>query len=103
MFRLPDGRVLTKEAYNAELQNLIKTKRVGYNRARRMLNATTFWEGGSESYMFNRLEAIATSPDPRTPALGCAISDALHPDHVKKEVARGASRSTHVRTLANGA
>ena len=85
-YRLPDGRVLTKEEYNAEVQRLIKTKRVGYARARRLVNATSVWVGGSESYMFNRLEAIATSPEPQTPALGCAISDALHPDHVRQEV-----------------
>ncbi|KAJ2549786.1 DNA-directed DNA polymerase gamma mip1 [Coemansia sp. RSA 1933] len=42
----------------------------------------TFWYGGTESYMFNKLEAIATSDDPRTPALGCGIADAL-----KKNVA----------------
>ena len=40
------------------------------------------WRDGSESFMFNSLEAIATSADPRTPALGCAITDALHPSVV---------------------
>ncbi|KAJ1647781.1 DNA-directed DNA polymerase gamma mip1 [Coemansia asiatica] len=37
----------------------------------------SFWFGGSESYMFNQLEAIATTDDPRTPVLGCGITDAL--------------------------
>ena len=83
---LPDGRVLSKDEYNVELQRLTKGRRMGYARARKQLNATSVWVGGSESYMFNRLEAIATSPEPRTPALGCAISDALHPDHVRQEV-----------------
>ncbi|KAJ2118912.1 DNA-directed DNA polymerase gamma mip1, partial [Coemansia sp. RSA 720] len=41
-----------------------------------------FWHGGTESYMFNQLEHFATSDDPRTPALGCGITDAL-----KKNVA----------------
>ncbi|KAJ2785183.1 DNA-directed DNA polymerase gamma mip1 [Coemansia javaensis] len=36
-----------------------------------------FWHGGTESYMFNQLEAFATADDPRTPALGCGITDAL--------------------------
>ncbi|KAJ2291751.1 DNA-directed DNA polymerase gamma mip1, partial [Coemansia sp. RSA 2706] len=36
-----------------------------------------FWHGGSESFMFNRLEREAARDDPRTPALGCAITDAL--------------------------
>ncbi|KAI9313067.1 DNA polymerase family A-domain-containing protein, partial [Dichotomocladium elegans] len=39
----------------------------------------TFWHGGSESYMFNALEEIALSTEPRTPVLGCAITDALKP------------------------
>ncbi|KAM7288490.1 DNA polymerase subunit gamma-1 [Ixodes scapularis] len=37
------------------------------------------WEGGSESHMFNKLEAIADSEEPRTPVLGCRISRALEP------------------------
>ncbi|KAJ1756079.1 DNA-directed DNA polymerase gamma mip1, partial [Coemansia sp. RSA 1824] len=41
-----------------------------------------FWHGGTESYMFNQLEYFATTDDPRTPALGCGITDAL-----KKNVA----------------
>ncbi|KAJ1726422.1 DNA-directed DNA polymerase gamma mip1, partial [Coemansia biformis] len=36
-----------------------------------------FWHGGTESYMFNQLEAFATADDPRTPALGCGITEAL--------------------------
>ncbi|CAG8671440.1 8748_t:CDS:2, partial [Cetraspora pellucida] len=37
----------------------------------------TFWYGGSESYMFNSLEGIATAEAPRTPVLKCGITDAL--------------------------
>ncbi|CAG8610371.1 13533_t:CDS:2, partial [Racocetra fulgida] len=37
----------------------------------------TFWYGGSESYMFNSLEEIATAETPRTPVLKCGITDAL--------------------------
>jgi len=40
------------------------------------------WRGGSESFMFNALEEIATCPNPITPALGCEISDALKPQYV---------------------
>ncbi|XP_055948526.1 DNA polymerase subunit gamma-1-like isoform X2 [Argiope bruennichi] len=42
------------------------------------------WTGGSESFMFNKLEDIALSPKPRTPALGCRISRALEPKAVDK-------------------
>ncbi|GFY73037.1 DNA polymerase subunit gamma-1 [Trichonephila inaurata madagascariensis] len=40
------------------------------------------WVGGSESYMFNKLEEIALSRKPNTPALGCRISRALEPKAV---------------------
>ncbi|KAI8147388.1 DNA polymerase family A-domain-containing protein [Fennellomyces sp. T-0311] len=38
-----------------------------------------FWHGGIESYMFNALESIALSGEPKTPVLGCHITDALKP------------------------
>ena len=53
---------------------------------RKNVKALCFWQGGTESFMFNKLESIAVSKDPRTPALGCAISDALHPSKVGDEV-----------------
>lgn len=39
-----------------------------------------FWEGGTESATFNKLEEIASSSKPRTPVLDCQISQALEPD-----------------------
>ncbi|XP_023224384.1 DNA polymerase subunit gamma-1-like [Centruroides sculpturatus] len=44
------------------------------------------WIGGSESHMFNKLEEIAQSSEPRTPVLGCRISKALEPETVDKNV-----------------
>jgi DNA polymerase gamma 1 len=44
-----------------------------------------FWHGGSESYMFNSLERTATAEDPRTPALGCGITDALKPKNTETQ------------------
>jgi DNA polymerase gamma 1 len=35
------------------------------------------WHGGSETYLFNTLEGIAGRRIPRTPALGCGVTDAL--------------------------
>ena len=32
-----------------------------------------FWVGGSESFVFNKLEEIANSEKPGTPALGCGV------------------------------
>ncbi|XP_071477444.1 DNA polymerase subunit gamma-1-like [Diadema antillarum] len=43
------------------------------------------WDGGSESAMFNELEEIAQSENPKTPVLDCSISRALQPDTVNNE------------------
>jgi DNA polymerase gamma 1 len=42
----------------------------------------SFWLGGSESFMFNAMESIGTSDNPRTPVLHCGIPDALLPTYV---------------------
>lgn len=44
-----------------------------------------FWFGGTESYLFNKLEAIAHSDAPKTPALGCGITSALSRSHLPEE------------------
>lgn len=41
-----------------------------------------FWYGGTESYVFNKLEEIALSDQPRTPTLGCEITAALSKKHL---------------------
>ena len=41
-----------------------------------------FWFGGSESYLFNKLEEIAMSDKPQTPALGCGVTYALSKDYL---------------------
>jgi DNA polymerase gamma 1 len=43
------------------------------------------WAGGTESYMFNKLEEIAQSESPETPVLRGRISRALEPRNVGKE------------------
>ncbi|GAA6024384.1 hypothetical protein JCM8202_004690 [Rhodotorula sphaerocarpa] len=41
-----------------------------------------FWHGGTESFVFNKLEEIAQSEQPRTPALGCGLTSALTKAHL---------------------
>jgi DNA polymerase gamma 1 len=41
-----------------------------------------FWFGGTESYLFNKLEEIALSDRPQTPALGCGVTDALSKEYL---------------------
>jgi DNA polymerase gamma 1 len=41
-----------------------------------------FWFGGTESFVFNKLEEIALSDKPQTPALGCGITYALSKEYL---------------------
>jgi DNA polymerase gamma 1 len=43
-----------------------------------------FWYGGTESFLFNKLESIALSDTPMTPALGCGVTSALSKKHLPK-------------------
>ena len=49
----------------------------GAKTARRALSRHSFWRGGTESFVFNTLEEFAESEQPRTPALGAGITEAL--------------------------
>ena len=49
------------------------------------LTQRRMWVNGTESNMFNKLEEIAHSNSPETPALSCKISRALEPQNVGKE------------------
>ncbi|KAG8830809.1 DNA-directed DNA polymerase gamma mip1 [Serendipita sp. 399] len=44
-----------------------------------------FWFGGTESFLFNKLESIAHSAQPTTPALGCRVTTALLKKHLLDE------------------
>ncbi|GAV99900.1 dna polymerase gamma [Lentinula edodes] len=52
----------------------------GKNTHRSDLFGKKFWYGGTESYLFNKLEEIALSDKPQTPALGCGVTHALQKD-----------------------
>lgn len=49
----------------------------GRRQLRRVLRARSFWTGGTESLVFNRLEDFAEQEKPRTPVLGAGITEAL--------------------------
>ncbi|KAK4048004.1 DNA-directed DNA polymerase gamma mip1 [Microbotryomycetes sp. JL201] len=44
-----------------------------------------FWHGGTESFVFNKLEEIAQSDRPRTPTLGCGLTAALTKSYLPAE------------------
>ncbi|KAG9224472.1 hypothetical protein CCMSSC00406_0007665 [Pleurotus cornucopiae] len=49
----------------------------GKNTHRNDIFGRKFWFGGTESFVFNKLEEIALSDSPETPALGCGVTHAL--------------------------
>jgi DNA polymerase gamma 1 len=67
---------LTERQTQETAQNLYKETK-GTRTSRRMLNETPFWRGGTESFVFNKLEEFADQERPRTPALGAGITEAL--------------------------
>ena len=54
------------------------------SRSKAFNNGRSFWRGGTESVVFNKLEAIAEQDVPRTPVLGCAITEALMQRYINK-------------------
>lgn len=51
---------------------------------RRVLHKRTFWRGGTESFVFNKLEEFAEQEHPRTPVLGAGITEALNSRFIRK-------------------
>ncbi|KAI4138470.1 MAG: hypothetical protein L6R39_006775 [Caloplaca ligustica] len=49
----------------------------GAKTLRKVLKGHSFWRGGTESLVFNRLEEFAEQERPRTPVLGAGITEAL--------------------------
>lgn len=49
----------------------------GTRTTRKMLSDGPFWRGGTESFVFNKLEDFAEQERPRTPVLGAGITEAL--------------------------
>ncbi|KAH8830248.1 hypothetical protein DL96DRAFT_1668176 [Flagelloscypha sp. PMI_526] len=54
----------------------------GRNTHRNDLFDHKFWFGGTESFVFNKLEDIALSDRPQTPALGCGVTYALSKEYL---------------------
>ena len=56
--------------------NLYKATK-GTKTTRKTLHKRGFWRGGTESFVFNKLEEFAEQERPRTPVLGAGITEAL--------------------------
>jgi DNA polymerase gamma 1 len=75
---IPDEQAKATASRLYEATKGIKTKSKAFE------SIGTFWRGGSESVVFNRLEALAEQDIPRTPVLGAAITQALMKSNLRK-------------------
>ncbi|KUI65517.1 DNA polymerase gamma, mitochondrial [Cytospora mali] len=71
-----------EETLKTALQLYAATK--GQQSERRILYKRKFWRGGTESFVFNKLEEFAEQRQPRTPVLGAGITEALMSSYVSK-------------------
>ena len=71
-----------KETQEIATQLYKETK--GTKTSRKALNDRSFWRGGTESFVFNRLEEFAEQERPRTPVLGAGITEALMRRYINK-------------------
>lgn len=56
----------------------------GQQSEKKLLYKRKFWRGGTESFVFNKLEEFAEQERPRTPVLGAGITEALMSRYVSK-------------------
>ncbi|KAI1376720.1 DNA polymerase family A [Hypoxylon crocopeplum] len=56
----------------------------GTKTTRKALHKRPFWRGGTESFVFNKLEEFAEQERPRTPVLGAGITEALIGRYISK-------------------
>lgn len=71
-----------RETYNIAMKLYTSTK--GAQSERKSLYKGKFWRGGTESFVFNKLEEFAEQRRPRTPVLGAGITEALMSSYVSK-------------------
>ncbi|KAH8103142.1 DNA polymerase family A-domain-containing protein [Cristinia sonorae] len=69
----------------AKLAENLYASTKGKNTHRNDIFGRKFWFGGTESFVFNKLEEIALSDHPQTPALGCGVTHALSKAYLPAE------------------
>ncbi|KAJ7504568.1 DNA polymerase family A-domain-containing protein [Mycena galericulata] len=75
--------MLQDEAHKLATNLYASTK--GKNTHRTDIFDRKFWFGGTESFLFNKLEEIAVSDKPQTPALGCGVTYALSKEYLPSD------------------
>ena len=74
---------LSEKETHVIAQKLYKETK-GAKTLRRAINDSSFWRGGTESVVFNKLEEFAEQEHPRTPVLGAGITEALMRRYINK-------------------
>ncbi|CAE7032565.1 hypothetical protein PTNB85_04047 [Pyrenophora teres f. teres] len=74
---------LTEAQTTKTAEDLYKNTK-GVKTIRKQLHERPFWRGGTESFVFNKLEDFAEQERPRTPVLGAAITEALQRRYLSK-------------------
>ncbi|KAK6351145.1 DNA-directed DNA polymerase gamma mip1 [Orbilia javanica] len=72
------------EAQANEIAGNLYTVTKGTKTTRKVLSNKPFWRGGTESFVFNKLEEFAEQELPKTPVLGAGITEALQKNHIGK-------------------
>ncbi|ORY59213.1 DNA polymerase gamma [Pseudomassariella vexata] len=65
------------EAETLDIAGKLYATTKGVKTTRKALHKRAFWRGGTESFVFNKLEEFADQERPRTPVLGAGITEAL--------------------------
>ncbi|KAI0199637.1 DNA polymerase gamma [Astrocystis sublimbata] len=65
------------EEETLEVAGKLYSSTKGSKTNRKALHKRPFWRGGTESFVFNKLEEFAEQEQPRTPVLGAGITEAL--------------------------
>jgi DNA polymerase gamma 1 len=68
---------MLSEKETNEIASKLYKETKGTRTTRKLLSDSPFWRGGTESFVFNKLEEFAEQERPRTPALGAGITEAL--------------------------
>ena len=73
-----------KEDEAARIADTLYLETKGKKERRKVLSDRSFWRGGSESLVFNRLEEFADQERPKTPVLAAGITEALMRRYISK-------------------
>ncbi|KAI9829541.1 MAG: DNA-directed DNA polymerase gamma mip1 [Phylliscum demangeonii] len=72
------------ENQSSEIADRLYKETKGKKTTRKALYEHAFWRGGTESFVFNKLEEFAEEERPRTPVLGAGITEALMRRYINK-------------------